>query len=92
MLTSHSRPNGMSAMNQTDKSLKRFTIAVTALVALCGWTLRAYAQTSEIKTEDLMTYLAPISKQRIPIDASTAIATGLPGGWVRGSGSAGNSW
>ena len=78
MLTSHSRPKGMRVINPREKTLKRIVIAVTTVVALCGWTLRADAQTSQVTTEYLMTYLVPISAQRIKIDGTTLITEGKP--------------
>ena len=84
MLTSRSRPKGLSAINPREKSLRHIAIAITVVVALCGWTLRADAQTSQIKTEYLMTYLVPISAQRIKIDGATSITATYPGGWVKG--------
>ena len=89
MLTSHSRPKGMRVINPREKTLKRIVIAVTTVVALCGWTLRADAQTSQVTTEYLMTYLVPISAQRIKIDGTTLITEGKPGGWVKGPGISG---
>ena len=62
--------------------MKFIAIAVTAVVALCGWTLRANAQSSEVTTEYLMTYFAPL--ERYPIDSSTVIVNVRPGGWVKG--------
>lgn len=79
----------MSARHQREKNLKRIAIAVTAVIALCGWTLPADAQTSQIKTEYLMTYLVPISAQRIKIDGTMLITAGYPGGWVKGPGISG---
>ncbi|MFN0040171.1 MAG: DUF3237 domain-containing protein [Burkholderiales bacterium] len=64
--------------------MRHIAIAVTVVVALCGWTLHAAAQTSQIKTEYLMTFLAPISAQRIKIDGATSITAVYPGGWVKG--------
>jgi hypothetical protein len=62
--------------------VKLVAIVVTTVVALCGWTLRAHAQTSEVTTEYLMTYFAPL--ERHPIDSSTVIVNIRPGGWVKG--------
>lgn len=63
--------------------------AITVVVALCGWTLHADAQTSQIKTDYLMTYLVPISAQRMKIDGTMLITAGYPGGWVKGPGISG---
>ena len=62
--------------------MKLIAIAVTTVVTLCGWTLRADAQSSEVTTEYLMTYLAPT--ERYPIDSSTVVINLRPGGWVKG--------
>ena len=64
--------------------MRHIAIAVTAVVALCGWTVRADAQSTEIKTEYLMSYVVPISPQRVAIDGQTSITAGYPGGWVKG--------
>ena len=62
--------------------MKLIAIAVTTVVTLCGWTVRADAQSSKVTTEYLMTYLAPL--ERYPIDSSTVIVNVRPGGWVKG--------
>ena len=62
--------------------MKVIAIVVTTVVALCASTLRADAQTSQITTEYLMTYLAPL--ERYPIDSSAVVVNVRPGGWVKG--------
>jgi hypothetical protein len=62
--------------------VKYVVIVVTTVVALCGAALRIEGQTSEIKTEYLMTVQAPL--ERYPIDSSTVIVNVKPGGWVKG--------
>ena len=42
----------------------------------------ADAQTSQVTTEYLMTYLAPL--ERHPIDSSKVVVAVAPGGWVKG--------
>jgi len=69
--------------------MKRLQIAggVLALAAgllLQGATVTAFAQTTEIKTEYLMTYVAPLDLPS-PIDSSLLIFNVKPtGGWAKG--------
>lgn len=62
--------------------MRRTAIGLAIVVAVSGWPGRAGAQTSEVTTEYLMTYLAPL--ERYPIDSSTVIVNVRPGGWVKG--------
>jgi hypothetical protein len=67
--------------------MKLFAIAVATWVLFCGWPPGAEAQTSQVTTEYLMTYHAPLDRH--PIDGSTVIVNVPPGGWVKGPGIAG---
>lgn len=62
--------------------MRRTAIALAIVVAVSAWAARAAAQTSEVTTEYLMTYLAPL--ERFPIDASSVVVNVKPGGWVKG--------
>ena len=62
--------------------MRRAAIVLAIVVAISGWPSSAAAQTSEVTTEYLMTYLAPL--ERYPIDSSTVIVNVRPGGWVKG--------
>lgn len=62
--------------------MRRTAIALAIVVAVSAWAARAAAQTSEVTTEYLMTYLAPL--ERFPIDASSVVVNVRPGGWVKG--------
>jgi hypothetical protein len=64
--------------------MKLIAIAVATWVLFCGWPPGAEAQTSQVTTEYLMTYLAPLDRH--PIDGSTVIVNVPPGGWVKGPG------
>ena len=75
-------PQPVSAIKPKENRIKLIAIVVTAVVTLCGWALRADAQSSEVTTEYLMTYLAP--SERYPIDSSTVVVNLKPGGWVKG--------
>lgn len=66
--------------------MNRTFVAIVGVLALSGWMLDAVAQTTEVKTEYLMTYVVPISPKRIKIDDTMSITAGPPGGWVRGPG------
>ena len=56
--------------------------AIVFAVVVAAWPRGAAAQTTEVATEYLMTYLAPL--ERYPIDSSTVIVNVRPGGWVKG--------
>ena len=62
--------------------MRRTAIVLALVVAGTVCPGRASAQTSEIATEYLMTYLAPL--ERYPIDSSTVVVNVRPGGWVKG--------
>jgi hypothetical protein len=57
--------------------------ALACAVLLCGASTPALAQTAQIKTEYLMTYLAPLDVP-VAIDGSLQIFNVKPGGWVKG--------
>jgi hypothetical protein len=59
------------------------TLALICGLLLCVATTSALAQTAQIKTEYLMTYVAPLDAP-IPIDGSLQIFNVKPGGWVKG--------
>ena len=62
--------------------MRRAPIALAIVIAVSGWPARAAAQTSEVTSEYLMTYLAPL--ERYPIDSATVVVNVRPGGWVKG--------
>jgi hypothetical protein len=59
------------------------TIALVCGLLLCGATTSAVAQTVPIKTEYLMTYVAPLDAP-IGVDGSLQVFNVKPGGWVKG--------
>lgn len=59
------------------------TIATICGLLLCGAMTSAFAQTAQIKTEYLMTYLAPLDAP-IAVDGALQIFNVKPGGWVNG--------
>lgn len=59
------------------------TIACLLAALLCATSMSAIAQTTQIKTEYLMTYLAPLESP-VAIDGSLQIFNVKPGGWVKG--------
>jgi len=68
--------------------MKRIAVARIGLALVTGLlfqasTLSAHAQSTEITTEYLMTYVALLD-QPIPIDNSMVIVNVKPGGWVKG--------
>lgn len=62
--------------------MRRTAAVMVVVFALSGWQRGAAAQTTEVATEYLMTYLAPLD--RYPIDSSTVVVNVKPGGWVKG--------
>ena len=58
-------------------------VALMCAMLLCGVSTAAVAQTAQIKTEYLMTYLAPLDVP-VAIDGSLQIFNVKPGGWVKG--------
>lgn len=60
-------------------------VALICAMLLCGASTSAVAQTAQIKTEYLMTYLAPLDAP-VAIDGSLQIFNVKPGGWVKGPG------
>ena len=62
--------------------MRSTAIAVATVIAFVAWTPRADTQSTEIRTEYLMSLFAPI--ERYPIDSSTVIVNARPGGWVKG--------
>jgi Protein of unknown function (DUF3237) len=58
-----------------------FALVIASLLQCMSVT--AYGQSTEIKTEYLMTYVAPLAPP-IPIDSSLVIVGVQPGGWVKG--------
>lgn len=63
--------------------IKNVTMAVTCGLLLCGATISAFAQTAQVKTEYLMTYLAPLDAP-IAVDGQLQVFNVKPGGWVKG--------
>lgn len=62
--------------------MKVTAIVVATWVVSCGWTVRTHAQTTQVTTEYLMTYQAPLDRHRI--DGTTVVVNVPPGGWVKG--------
>jgi hypothetical protein len=58
-------------------------IGLGLALLLCSAHLPALAQTAQIKTEYLMTYLAPLDPP-VAIDGSLQVFNVKPGGWVKG--------
>jgi hypothetical protein len=58
-------------------------VALICAMLLCGAATSAVAQTAQIKTEYLMTYLAPLDAP-VAVDGSLQIFNVKPGGWVKG--------
>ena len=59
------------------------TSALICALLLCGATTSAVAQTVQIKTEYLMTYVA-LLEAPIVVDGSLQVFNVKPGGWVKG--------
>ena len=57
--------------------------ALVCAVLLCGTSMSAAAQTTQISTDYLMTYLAPLDPP-VAIDGSLQIFNVKAGGWVKG--------
>jgi hypothetical protein len=62
--------------------MRRAALVLAIVLAVTVGPRRASAQTSEVATEYLMTYLAPL--ERYPIDSSKVVVNVRPGGWVKG--------
>ena len=71
--------------------MRHIAIAVTAVVALCGWTLHADAQTSQIKTEYLMTFSYPSAHKGSRSTVQRPSLQCTPGAGSKGLGLAENS-
>jgi hypothetical protein len=63
-------------------------VSLAILLLLAGLGLSAQAQTTTIKTEYLMTYVAELDAP-YPIDSSMVIVNVKPGGWAKGPGISG---
>jgi hypothetical protein len=64
-------------------NVARKVLGLISVVLLCGASAASHAQSTEIKTEYLMTFVAPLAPP-IPIDNSLIIVGVKAGGWVKG--------
>jgi hypothetical protein len=60
-------------------------VALACAMLLCGASTATVAQTTQIRTEYLMTYLAPLDVP-VAVDGTLQIYNVKPGGWVKGPG------
>lgn len=67
--------------------MRRATVGVLFVLTVSASDV-AIAQTTDVKTEYLMTYSVPL--ERHPVDGSLVVVNVKPGGWVKGPQISGN--